>query len=164
VSGTKGHSGRKRKPTHLRLIDGNAGSRPINTAEPIPYGDIGAAPEWFSPSQVAIWNWATAQCPPGMLKAIDGSIMSVWVLAKDNFEQAGRAVNRIGQMVKGPRNTAVPNPYLKVQNQQAAIMSKAAAALGFDPTGRTRIMMPEDDRGQRSDPSNPFMKHGRRPD
>lgn len=37
----------------------------------------------------------------------------------------------------------VQNPLLAIQNRQAEILLRACSQMGFDPTSRTRIQVPE---------------------
>jgi P27 family predicted phage terminase small subunit len=49
-------AGRRPKPTHLRLVTGNAGKRPINKAEPTLSRSIPSPPEHLSPSARVAWG------------------------------------------------------------------------------------------------------------
>jgi P27 family predicted phage terminase small subunit len=49
-------AGRRPKPTHLRLVTGNAGKRPINKAEPMPGRAIPSPPEHLSPEARVAWG------------------------------------------------------------------------------------------------------------
>ena len=43
--------GRKRTPTHLKIVAGNPGRRPLNENEPRPSGNLDTAPEWLTEAQ-----------------------------------------------------------------------------------------------------------------
>src|SRR5690242_16494956 len=40
-------TGRKSKPTHLKMLQGNPGRRPLNKAEPTPSDELPEPPEWL---------------------------------------------------------------------------------------------------------------------
>ena len=151
--------GRKPKPTHLKLLAGNPGKRPLKMDEPKPDGALFDAPEWMTESQRAGWAYAIAHAPRGLLKQLDRSVLAIWVVAEDLHRQATEQIARFGMLTKAP-NTGVPmqSPYLPIVNKQAQIMLKPGSELGFTPTSRTRIHVP-------AEPSrdNPFARNGRRP-
>lgn len=139
--------GRKPVPTHLKLIRGNPGKRRLNENEPIPEGDLNAPPTWMSKSQRAGWRYAIANAPPGLLKRLDRSVLSAWVVAEDLHRTASQMLDKHGLLIKAP-NTGLPiqSPYLPVANRQATIMLKAAEQLGFSPGSRSRVQIESDAR------------------
>jgi P27 family predicted phage terminase small subunit len=144
--------GRRAKPTHLKLIDGNPGKRPINEDEPIVAEGIGDPPTWLNIEQQDAWKFAVAHAPAGMLTALDRSALTIWVGAESMHRKALEAVNRYGLVTKS-KNQGVPlqNPYLPIVNAQAKLMLSASAELGFSPSARSRVKIPESGRDR-----NPF--------
>lgn len=132
--------GRKPKPTWLKVVAGNPGKRPLNVDEPMPAGNLVDPPEWMTEAQKAGWQYAIANAPPGLLKRLDLSVLSVWVVAQDLHRDAAEKVAKYGAVIKAP-NTGVPiqSPYVAVLNKQAALMMKAAAEMGFTPSSRSRV-------------------------
>lgn len=133
--------GRKPKPTYMRVLDGNAGHRPINTDEPKPepVPDDEPPPEWLSDDQKEGWRYAMKNAPAGMLSALDRSILVAWVVAEERHADAAQHVSRLGSLVKGKGGVPYQNPYLSIMNKQAQIMMRAAAELGFTPSSRSRV-------------------------
>lgn len=145
--------GRKPTPTHLKLLRGNPGKRPINNAEPKPEGDLLDAPEWMSDSQKAGWAYAIASAPGGLLKRLDRSVLVAWVIAEDMHRKASIAVEKYGLVTKSPvKGEPMQNPYLAIINKQAQIMIRAAAEMGFTPASRSRVQVGKTDGGEQ----NPF--------
>lgn len=147
--------GRKPKPTYLRVLDGNAGKRAINPNEPQPVGELPAhePPPWMNDAQKEGWRYAMKHAPPGMLKRLDQSILTVWVVAEERHADAAQQVSRLGSLLKA-KGTGSPyqNPFLAIMNKQASIMMKAAAELGFTPSSRSRVKVEPPKPGQ----GNPF--------
>lgn len=132
--------GRKPKPTHLKVIDGNAGRRPLNPDEPQPQGSLGDPPEWMPAMQQRIWRDAIASAPEGMLKRLDSSVFTVWVVACATHQDSAEKVARFGTVVKSPvLGQPIQSPYVGIMNRQAQLMLKAAAEMGFSPTSRSRV-------------------------
>jgi P27 family predicted phage terminase small subunit len=154
--------GRKPKPTHLRVIEGNPGRRPLNNREPKPVGDLHRAPEWFSPDQHAMWAHAIANAPAGLLKHLDRDMMVAWCVACDLHRQATVAQGKLNAAAGGssllsrtPDGNFVQSPYLPIINRQATIMKAIAAELGFTPSSRTRIAIDEGE--SKNDPASKYI-------
>lgn len=148
--------GTKPTPTFLRVIRGNPRDKPLNQNEPRPTGNLYAAPDWLSPSQKEGWDYAIEHAPVGLLKHLDRSVLTIWVIAEDRHREASKKVDEHGMLIKAP-NTGLPiqSPYMAIANKQASIMLKAAAELGFTPSSRTQIQVPQTT-------SNVFANNGRR--
>jgi len=146
--------GRKPKPSYLRVLDGNAGKRPINAEEPQPVGELEAhaPPLWLSDAQKDGWRYAMRHAPLGMLKRLDQSILTVWVVAEERHQDAAQRVSKMGSLLKGKSGTPYQNPYLAIMNKQAQIMMKSAAELGFTPSSRSRVKVEPPKPGE----GNPF--------
>lgn len=139
--------GRKPKPTHLRLLQGNPGHRSLNPREPRPQGDLTDAPGWFTESQRNGWNYAIAHAPAGLLKRLDRSVLTAWVVAEDLHRQAAEQLARFGMLMRAQSGELYPSPYLSIVNKQASIMLKGASELGFTPAARPRIQLAPEDQG-----------------
>lgn len=147
--------GRKPVPTVLKKIRGNPSKTPINEREPIPVGDLVAAPAWMTETQKEGWSYAILHAPPGLLRIIDRSALVVWVVAEDlhvqacQFQARAGLLTRIGPDLRGPRvegqkqepdtRALQQSPFLPIINKQAFLMLKAAAELGFTPASRSRV-------------------------
>jgi len=148
--------GRKPKPTHLKLVAGNPGKRRLNENEPHPEGELSDPPEWLTPEQKEGWRYAIEHAPPGLLKRLDRSALTVWVVAEDLHRQATQAVARFGLITRSPKQgEPMQNPYLPIINKQAQIMMKAAAELGFTPSSRSRVSV--EVHGEEKDPAEAFF-------
>jgi P27 family predicted phage terminase small subunit len=154
--------GRKPVPTHLKRLHGNPGRRPINEHEPVPEGDLHAAPTWLSDTQREGWAYAIVNAPSGLLKHLDRSVLAIWVVAEDLHREAAEKISQYGLLTKSP-NAGLPlqSPYLAILNKQAQIMLKAAAELGFTPSSRSRVQVIT---GASTDPYHPTLNpSGRKP-
>lgn len=133
--------GRKPKPSYLRVLNGNAGKRPVNADEPKPVGNLEdhPPPEWLNDAQKERWRYAMNAAPPGMLKRLDQSVLAVWVVAAQMHADASEKVSRLGSMLKSKEGVPYQNPYMAIMNKQAVLMMKAASELGFSPSSRSRV-------------------------
>lgn len=131
---------RRPKPSYLRVLEGNPGKRPVNHEEPVPIGDLPPPPHWMSDRQKELWRQTVAELPKGLLKDIDASIFTGWVVATDMHREATEMVNKYGMMVKSPvSGTPMQSPYVGIMNKQAALIAKFAAEMGLTPSSRSRV-------------------------
>lgn len=133
--------GRRPKPTHLKLLEGNPGKRPLNADEPIPAGDLAFdPPEGLSESQEKLWRSTMKDAPLGLLKNLDRELFRTWVIATDTYHRAVTALNASPSLMVRTRNGEwIQNPYLAIVNKQALLMHKAGEQMGFSPSARTRV-------------------------
>lgn len=153
--------GRKPHPTKLKILKGNPGNRKLNRNEPQPKEDLFSCPEWFDNEHQASWKYAIDHAPAGVLGSIDRDILAVWVVANVLHSTATIQQAKIDAgaslplITKTPAGNAVVSPYVKIINQQATIMLKAASEMGFTPSSRTRLTVQ-----QKTDSDNPFARYG----
>jgi P27 family predicted phage terminase small subunit len=146
--------GRKPKPTHLKLVGGNAGKRALPKNEPKPTGNLKEPPNWLTDSQQVLWDYAISSAPQGLLKRLDQSVLVSWVVAADLHRQAAEKLNGGAMLIKTPNGMPVQSPYLAIVNKQAAIMIKAASEMGFTPSSRSRV---EVENGAEEDAADRFF-------
>jgi P27 family predicted phage terminase small subunit len=131
--------GPRPKPTHLKLLQGNPGHRPLNHDEPEPDGDLVAPPERMPARQQLIWRKCIADAPAGLLKHLDTNVLERYCAAKASFDKANYEVDRLGEVVNGLGNQPMHNPYLSIRNNAAKQMRACSDELGFSPAARTRV-------------------------
>lgn len=102
---------------------------------------------WLSPAEKDIWNFYIKNAPAGLLKQLDEGTLVVWVCAVYAHQLAAMNVAKNGVTKTVGRKT-VTNPNVRIKNQQAQLILKAEAALGFSPSSRPRIKInPGDEPG-----------------
>lgn len=131
--------GRKPKPTHLRLLEGNAGKRGINKDEPKPTGALVEPPGDLPAAAVPFWNQAIADAPGGLLKRLDLRVLAIWSIAAWLHSDAASQVATSSTVVRTQGGNIIQHPSLAILNKQAHIMLKAAAEMGFTPSSRSRV-------------------------
>lgn len=157
-------AGRKRKPTHLHIVEGtlNVTRHRARNAEPVPAGDLRDPPAWMDAAQQKTWRYAIQHAPLGLLKSLDSSVLATWTVACCIHQQAVEQIAKLGfngLLYKVPSTgTLVQSPLIGVANRQAAIMIKAASELGFTPTSRAKVSIEPD--GRIEDPAEAFFQAG----
>jgi P27 family predicted phage terminase small subunit len=132
-------SGRKPKPTALKLVTGNPGKRPLPKNEPKP--KLGARmPEWLSPQAKEHWPLIAKQLrDAGILTEIDAPALGLYCEAFVRWHQANEQVAKFGPVVKAPSGFPVQSPFLAIANRAWDQMMKALVEFGMTPSSRSKV-------------------------
>lgn len=135
--------GRKRTPSAKRAIDGNAGRRPLNDAEPQPpplaevTGDI--PPELAgNPRAIAEWSRVLPLMKPWLSAADRGALVAL-CLEWARYLDATEKTERLGLVVTTKSGYPMTNPYLSIATKALSMCSKLWPELGLTPSSRTRV-------------------------
>jgi P27 family predicted phage terminase small subunit len=154
--GSRSGAGRKPKPTAIRLLEGNAGHRPINDAEPQFEAAGSGAPEWLDVAGRELWD----QIVPQMLSARVLTVVDVPLLAAA-CEQWGlyrRASNAYRRSIrqKSGANGFVGRPEVAIAKTALQNCYAILREFGAGASSRSRIKVPG--AGEEADPFEEFMK------
>ena len=146
MAGTS-RSGRKSKPTALKVLQGNAGKRKINAAEPEAdtLSDAPIAPEWLDEIAKAMWD-RTAQWLVGAKILTDQDLhnLEAFCMAYSRWREAETHVTKHGHVLENPTSGVLyKNPSLTVINETKRQMINFGSALGLDPSSRSRLAVPD---------------------
>lgn len=145
--------GRKPKPTAIRELQGNAGHRPLNHREP-KFTGMPTCPSWLAPDARAEWKRIAHELAElDLLKSTDQAALAAYCVAYDRWQSAERIVTDQGQTISEPvvsksgdvvGHKIKRHPASIIARDERTSMLKAASLFGFDPSSRSRIVMPED--------------------
>ena len=153
MAGTKGHggasgrSGRKPKPTALKLLTNNPGRRPLNAREPQPRPRLPRAPDHLSGEARKEWSRAGKfLLALGLISDLDRAAFAAYCTAYGRWIEAEQALKTYGVMLKSPTGFPIQSPYLAVANKAMEQMRALLAEFGMAPASRTRVAgVPLDD-------------------
>lgn len=139
--------GRKPKPTDLKVVQGTFTKKDERrrNREPVVSKNLDQPPEWFTESQKSSWDYAILNAPAGLLKRLDKSVLTAWVVAEDLHRFASKQLQTEGVVFVSPKGYQIQSPYVGILNTQAAMMMKCASEMGFTPTSRSRIVLAEEE-------------------
>jgi P27 family predicted phage terminase small subunit len=143
-------------PTHLKLLRGNPGKRPLPASEPKPelppkppeppdFLDSGAVEEW---RRLAPELWSL-----GLLTRLDVGHLAGYCYSYSQWKTAATTLRQMGvndpvmhgQLVKsGEGGGASPNPLIWVARSALRDMIRIGAEFGFSPASRSSISAGED--------------------
>lgn len=145
--------GRKPKPTHLRVLEGNPGNRPINEKEPeMPAADdaFDAPPPELLDNPIASAEWSRVAPMLRKAKAITQAERSALITLCQQwaiYVEAHNKVRSTSLVIMAPSGYPIVNPYLGISNKAMTNCVKLWAELGLTPSARSRVMTPGDEGG-----------------
>ena len=143
--------GRPPKPTMLHKLHGTyREDRNGRPREPIAEGDLDMPPDWLNAEQLESWEYAIEHAPPGLLRMIDRGVLALWVEAEARHRMASTAQSVLNKgsnapfLIKDHNGVTIMSPYVEIIDRAAKVMLKCITEMGFSPSARPRIKMPED--------------------
>lgn len=135
--------GTKPQPSHMKLVRGNPGKRPINENEPQPDMDLPTPPEGLSDHALKQWDIVAPQLHKmGVLSKIDATALEMYCVAYGNWREAQEKIRRYGPLVKAKSGFLQQSPYMQIANKSFEQMRSMLAEFGMTPSSRTRISVP----------------------
>jgi P27 family predicted phage terminase small subunit len=132
--------GRKPKPTHLKLLEGNPGKRSLNGAEPRPELKVPTCPAHLSPSAKAEWKRVAQQLhATGVVSEFDRATLAAYCQSYGRWVEAERKLKETPLLIKLPSGYIQQSPWLAIANKQLELLHKYACELGLSPVSRSRV-------------------------
>ncbi len=140
--------GRKPKPTHLKLIEGNPGKRPIRMGPDRPATAMPEPPDHLNDLARAEWERvAHGLHALRLLETVDRAALAAYCVAYARWVQAERAIAEMakrdlltgGLMIKTSNGNAIQNPLVGTANKAASDVVRYAAEFGMTPSARVRL-------------------------
>ena len=139
------NSGRRPQPTHLRVLRGNPGKRPIRTDEPTP-PQVTAAfdvpPPELAGDDLAETEWRRVAPMLRACKLVteaERSLLITLCQQWSRYLEAQAKIRQLGMLVKTPAGLPEPNPFLDIQKTAYAMCRQLWIELGFTPSGRAKM-------------------------
>jgi len=138
--------GRKPKTTAARRLSGNAGKRPLNTAEPQPptaaADAFDAPPAELDGQTIALAEWRRLAPMLRTIKQItdaDRSALIALCLEWGRYIEATQKTLTLGLVVKTPTGYPITNPYISIATKALAGCARIWPELGLTPSSRSRV-------------------------
>jgi P27 family predicted phage terminase small subunit len=132
--------GRKPKPTHLKLIQGNPSGRPLNKREPKPRPAVPSCPSHLDAVAKAEWRRVVpllAQC--GLLTSIDRAALAAYCQCWARWIEAERTVAKEGSLIEASSGYLMPHPCLAIAHRAVCQMQNFMTEFGMTPSARSRV-------------------------
>ncbi len=147
-----GRRGPPPKPTHLKLIAGNPGKRPLNAREPKPPKGRPRCPDWLSVETRKVWKRLVATLEAmGLLTAADGDAVAAYAQTYVRWRKAEEFLEKRGEVYpirdeKGQLRCMQQFPQVAIARNLLLVLKAYQQEFGLTPAARSRISMPADDR------------------
>ena len=131
--------GRKPKPTHLKLLEGNIGRHRLKN-EPRPGPALPTCPQHLSSSAKAEWKRIARQLSVlGVLTILDRAALAAYCQCYGRWVEAERKLSETPALLKMPSGYVQQNPWLTIASKQLELMHKYLSEFGLTPVARSRI-------------------------
>ena len=133
--------GPARKPTPLRVLEGNPSKRPINKAEPKPRPGRPTRPDWLLPEAKHEWSRVVPELERlGLLTVVDRAALATYCQAWAQYVDAEAQLAKYGAVLKAKHSDYVQvSPYATISRHNAQIVRAFCAEFGLTPSSRGRM-------------------------
>lgn len=140
-------TGRPRKPTALKLIQGTARADRSPENEPKPEIEIPAVPGHLSDEAKVEWGRISQELAElGLLTRIDRGALAAYCESWAQWVEACAKVRELGVVSVSDKGNEYLNPWVGVRSKSLELMHKFAAEFGMTPASRSRISVkPKED-------------------
>jgi P27 family predicted phage terminase small subunit len=140
--------GRKPKPSHLKLLAGNPGKRPIPANEPQPTKGQPPRPRHLVGEARKEWRRICGELSQlDILTMADRAALAAYCQAWATWVEAEQHLRTEGLVLKSPTGYIVENPYVGIGHKAMGQMRAFLVEFGLSPASRTRlgVAKPKDD-------------------
>lgn len=142
-------AGRKPKPTHLKVLAGNPGRRPLPQNEPKPENKIPTCPSYLKGEAKREWNRVTKLLNTlGMISELDRSTLAAYCQTWGDLYELENFLNDIPVKDRVFRTTSgyfQQIPQVGMVNKLRAELRSYIGEFGFSPSARSRIEIEKPD-------------------
>ena len=132
------------KPTHLRLLEGNPGRRPMNTFEPQPKPRVKTppAPKYLGEIGKAEWRRVAKELVAlRLLTTLDMTALGIYCASFETWLEAEEALDRWGMVYVAPSRILKQSPWVGIARDAKASVRVFANEFGMSPAARTRVQV-----------------------
>lgn len=133
--------GRKRKPTAIKILEGNPGRRPLNSKEPVPTKGAITCPAWLPPEAKREWKRLAKKLEiMGVLTEIDRVALASYCLAYARWRQAEEYIDTHEITTETPSGYKQQIPHVSISHTYSKLMLRYMTELGLTPASRSKII------------------------
>jgi P27 family predicted phage terminase small subunit len=136
-----GRRGPPKRPTALRVLEGNPAHRPLPVNEPRPRPLAPACPAWLSLEAKREWKKVAPELHRmGVLTVVDGSVLAGYCEALAAFQRAVEELRAKGSTTfNTPSGYKQQRPEVGMRNSAMMLVLRFAQELGLTPAARARL-------------------------
>lgn len=138
--------GRPPKPTHLKVLEGNPGKRPLNVKEPKPKPTAPKCPVWLGPIAKKEWRRVVPELERlGLLTVVDGAALEGYCESYSKWVELSQFLKKFekqGYMFKTPSGYMQQLPQVGMAQKYLVLVKAFCSEFGLTPSSRARMTMP----------------------
>ncbi len=142
--------GNRPKPTALKLLQGNAGRRPINKAEPQPKQGIPKMPKWLKEFPIAKKEWKRESKElddMGILTTAESGALAMRCYLAAQIQEMALEIKKEGRVAYMSRMDSLGNEVMEAKTNPKCVQIKNliteyrqfGSLMGFDPSSRSKL-------------------------
>lgn len=132
--------GRNKKPTNLRLLQGNPGRVKINENEPKPAVCIPEPPEFLEGLALDEWHrMGKILFFNGILTEMDVAAFAGYCINYARIAEAERHIREEGGVITTSNGNLIQSPWVGISNTAQKQMNTFLTAFGMSPVSRSRV-------------------------
>lgn len=145
-----GKRGPPKKPTKIKILEGNPGKKALPKNEPEPVSEGVSPPDWLDETGRAEWDRIAPELDRlGLLTVLDQSGLAAYCMAFAEFVKANKEIAKDGMMHKTPNGHLQPSPYIGIARGADERMRRYMREFGLTPAARVGLetdkQKPEDE-------------------
>lgn len=134
--------GRPPKPSAQKRLDGNPGKRAVNHKEPMPTEGEPELPSHLDAEASAEWHRLIPELTAlGVITIVDKGVLASYCMAWSRWVKAELMIQKSSEVLQSDSGGLYQNPYLAVANRAMEQMRTFGAAMGLDPSSRSRLQI-----------------------
>lgn len=136
--------GRHKKPTVIKIAEGNPGKRPLNKREPQPDG-FAECPDWITGPSRDCWEYIVdvLTSVPGLLTRADSASLALMADTLAMYRIAQAEMEAKGLTAVSEKGAEYQHPAVGIRNKAAEQLKQWFAKFGMTPADRANISLPE---------------------
>ena len=139
-------TGRPRKPTALKLLEGETRPSRVPQNEPKPRPSRPLRPTFLNAGAKRVWNALVDELErTGVLTTVDQSALAGFCSAYEEAKRLSRFIDRHGYTVETPAGYIQQRPEVSIRNKAWDRVDKFGAQLGIGAAHRSRIEVKKQD-------------------
>ena len=132
--------GRKKLPTHLKVVKGTARNHRLNKKEPKPANDKVKMPADLSATAKKYWNdFVNPLVEGGIATNLDIAALGLLCEAYSDYRAAQQKLDKSGMVIKTKNGNLIQSPYLSIANRNFEKLHKMLTEFGMTPSSRARV-------------------------
>jgi len=140
---------RPRKPTVLKIAEGNPGKRPLNKREPVAPPGVPHCPTHLNREAKAEWKRICKELAAlKLLSIVDRAALSSYCQSWARYVDAEKKRDVEGDYIDGAHGGTVIAPWVKVSKDERATMLAYLREFGLSPGSRSKLTVPDEGGGK----------------